>query len=248
MSLLSYKCTNSHNSLQAYARPAFANVQYELYPPLELCGNYSFFQGVNRPTTRENLMKFLTSHVHARENSFYKRGQYTVKDSPRIDYPKGIPNGTTNADLIVTYWYERRCDAQGHDLPPDLTSKEQFAALYFSGKGVVIVQAANFERHDKSIDIMDIVSSVRFIKNAPYYGYERGMNPATFTIENVPRSSSNGIPKICFQCGDTKSDTDVKKCSRCKVAIYCSAECQKADWKRHKNGECLPRDVGESRS
>ena len=190
--------------------------------------------------------------MNARENSYYKSGQYTVRDSPHIDHPKGLVDGaTTNADIIVTYFYERKCDVRDPTFPPDLTSKEQYAALYFSGKGVVIIQAANFERHDLSINIMDIVLSVRYIKESPYYGYER--SPPSISLAMgvpslhgggmVPRSPTKGIPKICFQCGNTKAQAEVKRCSRCKVAVYCSGKCQKLDWKRHKNGECLPRDA-----
>ena len=130
--------------------------------------------------------------MNARENSYYKSGQYTVRDSPHIVHPKGLVDGaTTNADIIVTYFYERKCDVRDPTFPPDLTSKEQYAALYFSGKGVVIIQAANFERHDLSINIMDIVLSVRYIKESPYYGYERSP-PSISLAMGVPSHHSMG--------------------------------------------------------
>jgi hypothetical protein len=40
------------------------------------------------------------------------------------------------------------------------------------------------------------------------------------------------LKKICDNCG--KIDTKLMKCSRCKSAYYCSAECQKCSWKKHK--------------
>ena len=48
--------------------------------------------------------------------------------------------------------------------------------------------------------------------------------------------------RMCFICRRTESDllsrsgTGLKKCSACRsdVLRYCSAECQKRDWKRHK--------------
>ena len=233
-------------SNNAYARAGFAQMQIELYPPLEVCGNYG--QGrEHQPTTRENLLQFLKYQVGERENTFYKAGLYTVDENcPRIGHPKELSSTsgddtTTNADQIVLYWYERKCDAKGSgDLPEDLTAKEQFAALYFSGRAIVIVQATNFERHNQSIDVMDIVSSIRYIKETPYFGFsDIGLNPSSLTFHSVPRTPpTDGMPKLCFHCG--KRETTSKQCSRCKVAV-CSAECQKKDWKRHKKGECLPR-------
>ena len=44
----------------------------------------------------------------------------------------------------------------------------------------------------------------------------------------------------CALCG--KSDGNVSKCARCKETTYCSAECQRADWKVHKK-VCTPPSV-----
>ena len=41
----------------------------------------------------------------------------------------------------------------------------------------------------------------------------------------------------CAHCG--KHGAGFKRCSRCKQACYCGAECQNADWKRHKK-TCAP--------
>ena len=43
--------------------------------------------------------------------------------------------------------------------------------------------------------------------------------------------------ECCALCG--KQVVGLKRCSRCKQACYCGAECQNADWKRHKKG-CAP--------
>ena len=42
----------------------------------------------------------------------------------------------------------------------------------------------------------------------------------------------------CHSCGATqsKSGGQLKKCLRCLTAKYCSAECQKKDWKKHRPG------------
>ena len=40
-------------------------------------------------------------------------------------------------------------------------------------------------------------------------------------------------PNRCARCGIQSSDT-LKRCSKCKMAYYCTAECQREDWKKHK--------------
>eukprot|EP00985_Skeletonema_marinoi_P003469 scaffold1494_cov109-Skeletonema_marinoi.AAC.7 len=230
-------------SNNAYDRAGFATLLFELYPPLEVSSGKS--------SNRENLMDFLEAQISCRENDSYRAGAYIARESPRIDHPKGLPGGTTNADIIVQKWYERPVDGSSPNLPANLTSKEQFAALSFSGKGIVVIKATNFERHDKIINIMDISSSVRFIGKTYFgVGFSFGISHPTLACI-FPRSS---VPKLCFHCGKSEEEKsgvsddkskiiDFKRCSRCKLAAYCSGECQKADWKRHKKGECLPRDI-----
>ena len=38
--------------------------------------------------------------------------------------------------------------------------------------------------------------------------------------------------RCCSHC--EKFSEDLKRCSRCRQANYCSSECQRNDWKRHK--------------
>jgi hypothetical protein len=46
--------------------------------------------------------------------------------------------------------------------------------------------------------------------------------------------------KPCVGCGtrSTESKRDYKRCSRCKIAIYCSEACQRKDWPHHR-GFCF---------
>jgi hypothetical protein len=46
------------------------------------------------------------------------------------------------------------------------------------------------------------------------------------------RSSSKQIQ--CDTCARKFSCTKMKKCSSCRIATYCSVDCQKVDWERHK--------------
>ena len=39
--------------------------------------------------------------------------------------------------------------------------------------------------------------------------------------------------RLCGSCGRSNAE---KRCSRCKLVYYCSLECQRGDWKKHKGG------------
>jgi hypothetical protein len=55
------------------------------------------------------------------------------------------------------------------------------------------------------------------------------IDPALAAISGFP----NGMRDICWNCGRT--DLPLKKCVGCKIAKYCSSECQKQAWWHHKN-------------
>ncbi|KAJ7783495.1 hypothetical protein DFH07DRAFT_727660 [Mycena maculata] len=38
----------------------------------------------------------------------------------------------------------------------------------------------------------------------------------------------------CAKCSTQDDGDQFKRCSRCKKTVYCSVECQRADWKSHK--------------
>lgn len=73
---------------------------------------------------------------------------------------------------------------------------------------------------------------------------DRGV--AVFLNKEVPcgcldKLSADGVCVNCLKDVDPKKGP-IKRCARCKIASYCSKECQMADWKRHRV-ECteLPR-------
>ena len=57
----------------------------------------------------------------------------------------------------------------------------------------------------------------------------------------ITTASIRMIGSKCDHCGISKDDTTMKlkSCVKCRRSYYCNADCQKADWKRHKKG-CLP--------
>ena len=67
-------------------------------------------------------------------------------------------------------------------------------------------------------------------------GFVRLSSPARREVE---KSGGNDPDKTCASC--QSSGLRMKHCARCKLAYYCSEECQRADWKRHRP-ECKCRD------
>jgi tetratricopeptide (TPR) repeat protein len=73
-------------------------------------------------------------------------------------------------------------------------------------------------------------------------------------FETVPKEpTSNQMTHMCLNCGKTAVDIGRKlyKCSQCKKVSYCSAECQRADWKKvcflqGQQGACRPRSSSSS--
>lgn len=65
---------------------------------------------------------------------------------------------------------------------------------------------------------------------------ESSSNPNISSVL-VPSSSTRleGLNE-CHNCGKDKKEDgkELMKCSRCRIARYCSSECQRGDWKEHK--------------
>jgi hypothetical protein len=54
------------------------------------------------------------------------------------------------------------------------------------------------------------------------------------SITRVLRSILNEVEYHCCFCKIQLQKKQVKKCGACKMAPYCSKECQIKDWKEHK--------------
>ena len=55
------------------------------------------------------------------------------------------------------------------------------------------------------------------------FKHSSGTQKAALSSDQVTR---------CFHCG--KQTESMKRCGACLITTYCSRECQKSDWKRHK--------------
>ena len=57
----------------------------------------------------------------------------------------------------------------------------------------------------------------------------------------LPPPAGREYVNVCANlCGADARSTKLQCCAACRVVNYCSKECQKTDWKRHK-AECKPR-------
>jgi hypothetical protein len=63
----------------------------------------------------------------------------------------------------------------------------------------------------------------------------------TTGVQPQPAADAPSPPKfksqvaVCFVCAKAGSETlTLNRCSRCKIARYCSTDCQKSDWRKHK--------------
>ncbi len=61
---------------------------------------------------------------------------------------------------------------------------------------------------------------------------ETGNTPVFVDERMVSTTRTLSSTKACQVCQTT---TAIKRCSRCNIVWYCSAECQRTDWKRHKS-------------
>ncbi|KAF5835142.1 hypothetical protein DUNSADRAFT_7817 [Dunaliella salina] len=74
--------------------------------------------------------------------------------------------------------------------------------------------------------------------------------------DNAGEASLPQVPKLpgapsCYTCGNTAKQAGVTRllrCSRCRTALYCGQQCQRADYKAHKACCKLPQECGMSDS
>lgn len=73
----------------------------------------------------------------------------------------------------------------------------------------------------------------RFSLLSPYYKIAGDGQPC-LKVENaksIVLSDVGAQPvQCCYCCGKEAVNDQIKACSRCGVALYCSEECQKLDW------------------
>lgn len=73
------------------------------------------------------------------------------------------------------------------------------------------------------------------------YGSQRAEKKAPKRTQKLYGDKAEYV-YACNNCGKQESENDggpkLLRCSRCKTALYCSAECQRAAWGKHRR-ECV---------
>jgi hypothetical protein len=87
--------------------------------------------------------------------------------------------------------------------------------------------------------MVDFHASIRIL------GTDRGL--VLFLAKQIPcscldedKKNAKQAPKSgrCWYCNREVLRVELKKCSQCKSAVYCSKECQAADWRREHKKKC----------
>ncbi|KAI8932270.1 hypothetical protein NX059_010471 [Plenodomus lindquistii] len=91
---------------------------------------------------------------------------------------------------------------------------------------VPVVSASPISKDDP-----DSVSFASLFKDQEKRKNENQSTVRTLRVEDITAKKGT-----CFECGakEAEGGEALLKCSKCKVAQYCSAECQKKEWKTHK--------------
>lgn len=175
------------------------------------------------------------------------------------EWDKLSPSGFESSDSAVDY-----ADAV---LRPVLNSfqlgkasKEKFECVGCGGKVGDFVCALDFP-HARMEDGRLIVSIERHVwhycsktADGPCRKVVRQLQKAKEEEIRRSRRSEDGSTdesltqqKISYRCSNCDRRTedlgDLKRCSRCKIAYYCSAECQREAWSWHKKN-CVPEEKG----
>lgn len=145
------------------------------------------------------------------------------------------PIGRTmsQSELMLRCWAilfakERLCKTELEDAfvkgPARLRSLLQF--------GIFLVQMEYHDTRDESLQGPEHVFAWSILQAVR--GLLKGEEGGVVVFKELPIEGETQWLMECDYCG--KSVDRKTLCSRCQKAMYCSHECQKGDWKRHKPG------------
>ena len=90
----------------------------------------------------------------------------------------------------------------------------------------------DFKRLDFTVDELDGKRDWVKLARELNAAVEKEGDSSSDLLARMGKKPPASASKQCYKPSCTKNGT--YQCSRCKVAKYCSQDCQKEDWRRHK--------------
>jgi hypothetical protein len=142
-------------------------------------------------------------------------------------YQKHIVPSTDNLGWMI-YWNIRYSDN-------DLYIKQRTSFFFVVTGPVPKDIQTEFDQEFSKVEMM------RFRKYLASKGFQLQFTPTSAKCKEVIQLVSG----TCAQCLRKRTGTQFNKCANCKFIHYCSRECQKKDWTKHKKVCTISMCVGK---
>ena len=119
-----------------------------------------------------------------------------------------------------------------HEIPVKLQSKyDEYIAKYRKEMMSIYHQAADVDSDYNKQLVRDSCASMMRVMEGGRNGLSDHVKSWMFELGDVTKQSMQCLWIKCDKKAKDLEDGQLRKCSRCRVARYCSKQCQKRDWK-----------------
>lgn len=119
--------------------------------------------------------------------------------------------------------FERRCPYGVSGVKYNPHTVEGASSVTMAGRRLMKELEAHMEKHLDKIIYGDV--------DSVFYSHKDD--------KEVPEEVKGSFTKKCNKCD--KVDEKLQRCARCKKTYYCGIDCQKADWKLHRETCAIPK-------